>query len=296
MAIEMVRIPSETPNISNTDDFISIRHSYGDRDGCVYNKGNECSYTINGSVFKINSGRLVLQGVECDVDANGVEISVDNISTKRYYSVYLQVNLAINEVKILTTYDTSSYPEIDTGDDLIKNSVGTARLELYTFEVVDGVIDAVSKKFNSLIYYGKPLENYDNDKGTIETRLKEVEKSSTWELIYAGGAVSSGSTINFLKKLSVGDKILIGSTIYTVQSGSLIITSMSGGYQSGLYPWALFDTSIYYNWKSDLSGATITGTQDTMLYTSSNTWEYNGRTQMSTIYIPEIYRITPTIK
>ena len=89
MAIEMVRIPSDTPNITNIDDIIGLRYAYGNQNGYVINKGNECSYTINGSIFKINSGRLVLQGVECDIDANGVEILIDSIASKQYFLKYI---------------------------------------------------------------------------------------------------------------------------------------------------------------------------------------------------------------
>lgn len=152
MAIEMVRVPSETPNISNIDDFVGLRYAYGNQNGYVIGKGNECSYTINGSIFKINSGRLVLQGVECDIDANGVEITVDNVATKQYYSVYLQVNLASNETKILATSDTASYPPIETGDDLTQNTTGTARIVLYTFDVQSGVISNVQKHIEEVKY------------------------------------------------------------------------------------------------------------------------------------------------
>ena len=48
MAIEMVRIPSETPNISNTDDFVGLRYAYGNQNGYVIGKGQECSPTISG--------------------------------------------------------------------------------------------------------------------------------------------------------------------------------------------------------------------------------------------------------
>lgn len=174
MSIEMVRIPSETPNISNIDDFVGLRYAFGNQDGYILDKGNECSYTINGSIFKINSGRLVLQGIECDIDANGVEITVDNVSTKRYYSVYLQINLALNETKILSTYDTTTYPTIDIGDNLTQNTTGTARLVLYNFEVTNGVIGNVQKTIKQLEYTGEALKNYDITKGTIEQRLTNL--------------------------------------------------------------------------------------------------------------------------
>lgn len=162
MAIEIVRIPSETPNISNFDDFIGLRYAYGNQNGYVIDKGNECSYTINGSVFKINSGRLVIQGVECDIDANGINISVDNISTKRYYSVYLQINLALLEVKVVAEYDTVTYPNIDIGDDFNKNSTGIARMEIYRFTATSGIISDINKIVQKINYV--PQVYVDNSK------------------------------------------------------------------------------------------------------------------------------------
>lgn len=152
MAIEMVRIPSETPNISNTDDFVGLRYAYGNQNGYVIGKGQECSYTISGSKFKVNSGRLVLQGVECDIDANGVEVTIDNVATKKYYTVYLQVNLATNETKILAMSDTSGYPTIESGDDLTQDTTGIAKMELYHFDATSGVISNVSKVLKAIQY------------------------------------------------------------------------------------------------------------------------------------------------
>lgn len=171
MAIEMVRIPSETPNISNTDDFVGLRYAYGNQNGYVIGKGQECSYTINGSKFRVNSGRLVLQGVECDIDANGVEITIDNVATKKYYTVYLQVNLGANETKILAMSDTSSYPTIESGNDLTQSTTGTATMELYHFEATSGVISNVQKLVQKIDYTGTALVGYDISKGTVEERL-----------------------------------------------------------------------------------------------------------------------------
>lgn len=167
MAIEMVRIPSETPNISNTDDFVGLRYAYGNQNGYVIGKGQECSYTISDSKFRINSGRLVLQGVECDIDANGVEITIDNVATKQYYTVYLQVNLATNETKILAMSDTTSYPAIESGDDLTQNTTGTARMKLYYFDVTSGIIGNVVQVVPRIINYGGEVLYGINYKSTI---------------------------------------------------------------------------------------------------------------------------------
>lgn len=155
MAIKMVREPSETPNINNIDDIIPMRYAYGGQNGYIIGKGQEISNTINGSNFVIKSGRLVLQGVECDIDATGVTISIDNIATKRYYSVYLQVNLATNNVSIGNTYDTADYPVIDSGDDLTENSSGIARMVLYKFIAQNGIISEVNKVVESIQYTPK---------------------------------------------------------------------------------------------------------------------------------------------
>lgn len=152
MAIKMVREPSETPNINNIDDIVPMRYAYGNQNGYVIGKGNEISNTVNGLNFTVNSGRLVLQGVECDIDAVGVTITIDNIATTRYYVVYLQVNLGLNTAQILSSYDTATYPTIDAGDDLTENTTGVARLPLYRFTATSGIISEVNKVVESIKY------------------------------------------------------------------------------------------------------------------------------------------------
>lgn len=175
MAIKMVREPSDTPNINNIDDITPIRYSYGNQNGYVINKGQELSYTINGNKFIVNSGRIVLQGVESDIDANGVELTIEIASTKRYFVVYYEVNLATNKTKIaLSDYSTTDYPQIDAGDDLSKVSSGTARMEIYRFTATNGVISEVSKMVKSIEYSGTALVGYDINKGTVEERLTNL--------------------------------------------------------------------------------------------------------------------------
>lgn len=161
MAIKMVREPSDTPNINNIDDIIPMRYAYGGQNGFVIGKGTEISNTVNGSNFIINSGRLVLQGVECDIDATGVTIAVDNIATKRYYTIYLKVNLATNTATIESSYDTADYPAIDDGDDLTENSSGIANMVLYKFTATSGIISEVNKVVESIKY--TPKFTFDNN-------------------------------------------------------------------------------------------------------------------------------------
>lgn len=153
MSIRVLRAPSESPNINNTDDFPGLRYAYGNRNGYVKGKGEELSYTINGSTLKIGSGRIVLQGVECDIDANGVSITVDNVASPRMYVVYLEVSLLSNTAAVKAVYDTSMYPDVDPGDDLNENTTGTARMVLYQFNAISGTISGVSQKIKELEYY-----------------------------------------------------------------------------------------------------------------------------------------------
>ena len=174
MAIKMVREPSVTPNINNIDDIVPMRYAYGNQDGYVISKGTEAAATVNGSSFTIGSGRIVVQGVECDIDANGITIVVDNIATKKYFSVYLKVNLGTNTVNIQSEDDTAAYPDIQRGDDLTHTSTGIAKLSLYTFEAQNGVISNVQKKIQAIEYSGTALADYDISKGTVEERLTKL--------------------------------------------------------------------------------------------------------------------------
>lgn len=174
MAISMVRKPSETPNITNIDDIIPFRYAYGNQSGYVISRGAEVSHTVNGNQFTVNSGRLVIQGVESDIDANGITLTIDSVSETRYYAVYHEINLATNTSNIKVEFDTATYPNITEGDDLTANSSGTARLVLYNFIAQNGVISGVDKKVKAIDYTGTALVGYDNSKGTVEDRLTKL--------------------------------------------------------------------------------------------------------------------------
>lgn len=150
MAIKMVREPSEVPNITNVDDFVGLRYAYQNQDGYCLNKGRELDHQISGSTFTVLSGRLVIQGVECDIDANGVSIAVDSISGVRYHTVYAEVSLATMSVSVKSMSSTVNYPEISVGDDLTENTIGVARLALYHLQSNSGAISSVTKVVNPI--------------------------------------------------------------------------------------------------------------------------------------------------
>ena len=174
MAISMVRKPSETPNITNIDDIIPFRYAYGNQSGYVISRGAEVSHTVYGNQFTVNSGRLVIQGVESDIDSNGITLTIDSVSETRYYAVYHEINLATNTSNIKVEFDTATYPNITEGDDLTANSSGIARLVLYNFIAQNGVISGVNKVVKAIEYSGTALVGYDISKGTVEERLTKL--------------------------------------------------------------------------------------------------------------------------
>lgn len=220
MAIKMVREPSETPNINNIDDIIPMRYAYGGQNGFVIGKGTEISNTVSGLNFTVNSGRLVLQGVECDIDATGVTITIDNIATKRYYTVYLEVNLGLNTATIKNEYDTATYPTIDAGDDLTENTTGVARLPLYQFTATSGIIGEVNKVVESIKYVNETFiknvkvnnaaqaDNATTSSNAIKVNNVEITQPlRQYQLILDTTTISLNGSANFENNLALGDTI-----------------------------------------------------------------------------------------
>lgn len=175
MAIRFIRKPSDTPNVSNADDARLLRYALGGYDGYIKGKGAKLSYTINGSTFKINSGVVVLQGYDVEIDANGWELTVDNVATKRYFSVYLEINLATQTADIKSMYDTAGYPTVSSGDDLTASPTGTARMLLYQLTAQNGVISEVSKKVTEIKYSKTLIEEEATARATEDA--KKLNKS-----------------------------------------------------------------------------------------------------------------------
>lgn len=244
MAIKMVREPSETPNINNIDDIVPMRYAYGNQNGYVIGKGNEISNTVNGLNFTVNSGRLVLQGVECDIDAVGVTITIDNIATTRYYVVYLQVNLGTNTASILSTYDTVTYPTIDAGDDLTENTTGVARLPLYQFTATSGIIGEVNKVVEKVVYTNQLFNDFQTKiiDGTIIA--KESKNSDIAQKLRSKYEQEKYIELN-VDEYGFFD-LYSGSSKYRIAPNNLIIDSVDNPIQINSSEKELLDTSMIY--------------------------------------------------
>ena len=176
MGLRLIRQKSDTPNVQNTDDARMVRYAYGGYDGVVKNKGTECSYTISGTTFKINSGVLVLQGWETEIDGNGWEMEVDG--WPKNYAVYIEINLATNTAAIKSNYGIGVLPSVNSGDDLTTTINGTARMVLYTFKSTGGVISEVEKKVSAIRYLKEIAEELGFKEASVENG--EITIESDW--------------------------------------------------------------------------------------------------------------------
>ena len=223
--MEMTSDMKNYNSVTNIDDIIPFRYAYGNQDGYVIGKGTEISPTIEGNTFRINSGRVVLQGVETDIDANGVSFTIDNSSEARYFVVYYEVNLATQTTAIkLSDYSIDGYPSIDTGDDLTVNASGIARTELYRFTATSGVISNVTKTAKAIEYSGTALVGYDINKGTVEERLTALGfKQGGIISNYLGGTVQT----NTLKRQ--GNYVLMDYSIESPIDYNWTISMLNNG-------------------------------------------------------------------
>ena len=294
MAIKMVREPSETPNINNIDDIVPMRYAYGGQNGYVIGKGTEISNTVNGLNFTVNSGRLVLQGVECDIDATGVTITIDNIATKRYYTVYLEVNLGLNTATIKSEYDTATYPTIDAGDDLTENTTGVARLPLYQFTATSGIISEVNKVVESIKYVNQDFikKVKVNDASKVNNLEIKQDKNGVLKIgnviipqkkvLWSGEEIISSNnlpTITLNEQIHLGDIIRIKANkqlfdfevFYTDPDRltSIEYFAFSPPYPSGRFGFVWFYNISFYG-----------------LYDNSNTLTFSEIGQSSSILLP----------
>ena len=186
MALRLIRQNSDTPNVTNVDDARMVRYAYGGYDGYVKNRGNECGHEVNGNIFRITSGVLSLQGWESEIDSTGWEMTVDTVTSKRYFSVYYEVNGSTGTAQIKSVYDSAGYPPIDAGDDLTRTTNGIARMLLYNFTATNSVISDVVKKVKVIEYAVSKFQN-------IEERLDKLGFKSA--RIYNTSFGSDGKTL-----------------------------------------------------------------------------------------------------
>lgn len=241
MGIKIVRTPSETPNITNVDDIIPFRYAYGNQNGYVIGRGSQLDGSYESGEFTVGSGRAVIQGVEVDIDANGISTTLDTASETRYFKIYLKVNL-VNEVAELESYySTVSYDEITdpTSSDLI--SGGDAYLLLYTLQLSGTTQVAKTKIVKSITYRDAETINgvsitQDNN-GVLHTGEEIICKK---KLLWSGNIDFTGTRdIQFPNAIELRGKTLeVVFRCYTNYWGynhSTITTLTNTNMQQGLF-------------------------------------------------------------
>lgn len=212
MGIEIVRTPSETPNITNVDDIIPMRYAYGNQDGYVLGYGVELDGNYEGGTFTVGAGRVVVQGVEIDINANGATTILDNGTGNRYYHVYLQVNLNSNSVGLVNYYSDSSYDDIEEPHTDNPNLIdgGTAYLLLYSIKL-NGSTEVEKTKMVQPIYYnarkllwtGNAEIGTTNPSGTLTSFATILEKENTTYEIH-GEITEDGTRRTFVIYMQIG--------------------------------------------------------------------------------------------
>ena len=195
MALRLVRQISDTPNITNKDDVVSTRYSYGGYNGVVKGFGSECGYTAESGVFKDLDGRIVIDGWEIDVDGAGWSLDLSQISGTQYCSIYMQISVVTENIMMYTTYLTGHYPEVDKGDDLTAIPNGTARLLLYNVKVENGTITEVVKKVEVIRHIKERIDELGFKRGVV--RFYSVDENGIETEVFSNNELSS---INSLTK------------------------------------------------------------------------------------------------
>lgn len=182
MGIKIVRETSETPNINNTDDFVPFRYAYGNQDGYVIGKGNEVNIEqVDTKSVLIKSGRFVVQGVEVDIDANGIPVDFDDVpqNSDVFVTVYAEVGLATNSVNMQKVFDTVDFPVVDKGDDLTHITNGTANIEIAHVKLSNGSIVSINKAIKAIEY---SLNNTKDQNGVLKVgEIIIPQKKLLWE-------------------------------------------------------------------------------------------------------------------
>lgn len=195
MALRLVRQTSDTPNITNKDDTIMTRYAYGGYNGVVKGFGSECGYTAESGVFKVLDGRIVIDGWEIDVDGAGWSLDLSMVTGTQYCSVYAEINVSTEIVRLNSTYLTGSYPEVIKGDDLTQTPNGTARLLLYNVKVENGVITEVVKRFEIIRHIKERIEELGFKTGVV--RFFSVDESGIETEVFLN---EYSSSLNSLQK------------------------------------------------------------------------------------------------
>lgn len=171
MALRLVRKSSIEPNITSTDDTISIRNAYLGYNGIVQNVGSELSLVIYNMAENIRllSGRVVIDGWEVDIEEQ--EITVSDSSYETYDFLYLEINLLLEEATLKIIRSGQAEFPLAKGDDLSHYPSGTARIPLYRWSVYDNQKYDEKQLAQTIPYVYEIYNDINESIGNINRRL-----------------------------------------------------------------------------------------------------------------------------
>lgn len=209
MGLRLIRESSDTPSVTNADDARMARYAYGGYNGYVQGKGSELSCVPNGKTLTVNSGVIVLQGWEVEIDSNGWSMQVsENNATPLYYTVYCEVNLSLEaSASIKSSYDDKKYLQIPSGDDLTAIPNGIARIEICHFKAQSGKISDVEKVINPIKYEFERIQDLTNSITDGKIIAKKAEES-----------------VNLVQNGTV-DSSVVGTTQHVTDSSNKLATT-----------------------------------------------------------------------
>lgn len=112
-------------------------HLFKGVNGVIPGVGNEftASYSTSTKKLTIQSGQAIIYGRQFEIPSGEtVELDFSALSSIKYVSVYVEVDTRDPQdetVSIKSLYDSTTYPAINSGDDLIQHPTGVARILLY---------------------------------------------------------------------------------------------------------------------------------------------------------------------
>ena len=190
--ITLIRKNSDEPNIQNYEDSRMFRYAFGHKTGIVKDYGNEVIVVQkNNTVANVGIGEIVHQGWQVEISGSGVDVSVPVSGTKTYFTVYLEISLAVSSnqyASILVQSSQNSYPIIDAGDDLTSVVDGTSRVEIAHILNTAGGTMTIERLINVIDYQ----EDINND---IYNRLDDLGFRQGSFYDFAGTAQT-----NYIKK------------------------------------------------------------------------------------------------
>ena len=190
--ITLIRKNSDEPNIQNYEDSRMFRYAFGHKTGIVKDYGNEVIVVQkNNTVANVGIGEIVHQGWQVEISGSGVDVSLPVSGTETYFTVYLEISLAVSSnqyASVLVQSSQNSYPIVDPGDDLTSVVDGTSRVAIAHILNTSGGTMTIERLINVIDYQ----EDINND---IYSRLDDLGFRQGSFYDFAGTAQT-----NYIKK------------------------------------------------------------------------------------------------